>query len=265
MTAPLVGSQSARGHQHPVNQDVIGSDPERRLWLVAGGMGGHRAGEVAAGVVRDRVLGEVALGRELTEAIGAAHRAVLEAAAADPERQGMGSTVVAVQLDDSAARIAWVGDSRAYLLRDGALRRVTRDHSLVQWLLEQNRISPTEAANHPDRNVLVRTLGFEQPTADLVTVPIEPDDVLLLCSDGLSGVLSEAEIRGILLAVPSPQQAADELIAAVVAREGRDDASVVVIRAPARAKLASGLWLPVAVGIAVGALVYLISNWMTSP
>lgn len=265
MTAPLVGSQSARGHQHPVNQDVIGSDPERRLWLVADGMGGHKAGEVAAGVVRDRVLDEVAQGRELTEAIGAAHQAILEAAAADPERQGMGSTVVAVQFDDDAARIAWVGDSRAYLLRDGALRCVTRDHSLVQWLLEQNRIGPAEAANHPDRNVLVRTLGFEQPTADVVTLPIEPDDVLLLCSDGLSGVLSEAEIRRILLAAASPQQAADELVAAVVAQQGRDDASVVVIRAPARAKLASGPWLPVVIGIAVGVLAYLIWNWMTSP
>lgn len=265
MTAPLVGSQSAPGHRHTVNQDALGSDPERRLWLVADGMGGHRAGEIAAGVVRDRVLAEVAGGSDLTAAIGAAHQAVLEAAAADPDRQGMGSTVVAVQLGDDEARIAWVGDSRAYLLHDGALRCVTRDHSLVQWLLEQNRISPQEAARHPDRNVLVRTLGFEQPAADLVTVPVEPGDVLLLCSDGLSGVLSESEIRRILLDTPAPQQAADALVAAVVAREGRDDASVVVIRAPARTTLISGPWLPVGAGIGLGVLVYLIWNWMKSP
>lgn len=263
MTAPLpYGMQTALGRRHATNEDALGSDPERQLWLVADGMGGHAAGDVAAGIVREQVLEQVAEGTNLPAAIDIAHLAILDAAAADEARRGMGSTVVAVQVADGRADIAWVGDSRAYLLRAGVLKCVTRDHSLVQWLLDQKTITPEEAAVHPDRNVLVRTLGFEHPSADVTTVDLEAADVLLLCSDGLTGVLSEAEIRQILLATSDPQDAADRLIAAVVDRAGDDDASALVIRQPGRDKLDLPRWLPVAGGVGLGLVGYLIWNWM---
>jgi protein phosphatase len=256
------GTRTAVGNGHDVNEDAVGCDAERQLWLVADGMGGHAAGEVAGAMVRDRVLEEVQGGAELNAAIRAAHAAIMAAAAADPGRHGMGSTVVAVQVVDAAARVAWVGDSRVYLLRGGALSCLTRDHSLVQLLLEQGHISADQAAGHPDRNVLVRTLGFEDPAVDRADLELQPGDVLLLCSDGLCGELSDTEIRRILLAKTEPQAAADALIEAVVAQHGRDDASAVVIRHRPRDKLTPNLWLPVAGGIGLVLLVYLIWNWM---
>jgi PPM family protein phosphatase len=256
--------ESAPGRAHEVNEDALGSAPEHRLWLVADGMGGHAAGDVAAALVRDTMLEQVAAGAALEDAVASAHRAVVEAAAADPSLSGMGSTVVAVRVDDDQARLAWVGDSRGYLLRDGALRCLTRDHSLVQWLLEQGQISAEQAAHHPERNVLVRTLGFEDPQAEVATVALEPGDVLLLCSDGLTGVLSDTDIRRLLLAAATPEAAAALLVGTVVERQGRDDASVAVIRRRARAKLDAGPWLPVAVGAGLGLLVYLMWTWMNA-
>lgn len=259
---PEFGLHGAAGRAHEVSEDALGSDPERGLWLVADGMGGHAAGDVAAALVRDTVLEQVAAGAALGPAVAAAHRAVVEAAAADPALSGMGSTVVAVRIDGDRAEIAWVGDSRAYLLRDGSLRCLTRDHSLVQWMLEHRQISAEEAAVHPDRNVLVRTLGFEDPVADLATVTLEAGDTLLLCSDGLSGVLSESDMRRILMAAPTPQAAAEALVGAVVEQGGRDDASAAVIRQPARAKLNPGPWLPILAGAGLGLLGFLIWTWI---
>jgi protein phosphatase len=256
------GMQTAPGHRHGANEDALGSDPERQLWLVADGMGGHSAGDVAGVIVRDKVLEQVEGGADLAAAIDAAHAAVLEAASADDAKHGMGSTVVAAQIIDGQAAIGWVGDSRAYLLRSGTLRCLTRDHSLVQWLLEQQQITAEEAASHPDRNVLVRTLGFEHPSADLTSVDLQPDDTLLLCSDGLTGVLSEVDIRRILLDAENPQAGADALIEAVVERRGRDDASAIVIRNHARGTLFAELWLPVSGGVGLGLLAYLIWNWV---
>ena len=256
------GRQSAAGRHHRTNEDALGSDPERQLWLVADGMGGHAAGDVAAAIVRDQVLERVAQGEDLAAAIAAAHAAILDAASADASLHGMGSTVVAVQMSNDAATIAWVGDSRAYLLRSGSLRCLTRDHSLVQWLLAQKQITDEEARVYPDRNVLVRTLGFEQPAAELTRLELVADDLVLLCSDGLTGVLSEAEIRQTLLEAADPQAAADALIDAVVSRQGRDDASAIVIRHRQRAKLQLEIWLPVAGGVGIGLLGYLIWNWM---
>jgi PPM family protein phosphatase len=197
---------------------------------------------------------------------------VLAAAADDPGRQGMGSTVVAVRLEDGAARVAWVGDSRLYLLRDGTLQQVTRDHSLVQWLLQTGAIDADQARRHPERNVLVRTLGFDQPTADVTRIDLEDGDRLLLCSDGVSGVLSDDEMSEHLCA-RDPADAATALVETVVERRGRDDASAIVISvgAPRRGHggyqphgLAWLRWWPAAAGIGLGLLAFLIWNWMKS-
>lgn len=256
--------QTAVGSRHETNEDALGEIPERSLWLVADGMGGHAAGDVASALVRDRIVQGVADGEDLSDAIHAAHQDLTTAAAADPERKGMGSTVVAVQLHDTTAQIAWVGDSRVYLLREGRLRQLTRDHSLVQWLVDRGEITADEAEQHPDRNVLIRTLGFEQPVADRATVELEAGDVLLLCSDGVTAEVDDAGIGEILRGSENAQAAADALIDAVTARQGKDDASAIVLRMPPADAVASRVWLPAAVGFGVGLLIYLILNWMKS-
>jgi len=246
------GMQTAVGSRHQINEDAVGADETARLWLIADGMGGHAAGDQASSIVRDVTLGGVRAGQALAPAIDAAHQAILQAAGPDSARAGMGSTVVAAQVTDHQVRIAWVGDSRAYLLRQGRLACVTRDHSMVQWLLDRGEISPAEAGRHPDRHVLVQTLGFDQPSADEQVLDLEDGDQLLLCSDGVSGEL-EAD---------SAQAAADALVAAVAAKPGKDDASVVVIRASAEARSGVRAWLPAALGIGAGVVIYLIWNWV---
>jgi PPM family protein phosphatase len=269
------GMHTAVGTRHEVNEDALGHSVNHGLWLVADGMGGHAAGDVASSTVRDRILQAVAEGDDLAAAVQAAHEAVLAKAAEDPERAGMGSTVVAVQILDEAAHVAWVGDSRLYLLRDGDLQQVTRDHSMVQWLLQSGAIDADAARRHPDRNVLVRTLGFDQPVADVTRIDLEAGDRLLLCSDGVSGVLSDSEIRTTLMG-HDPEQAAAALVHAVVERRGNDDASAIVICAGGsgrrtasagrhdRTGLAWQQWWPAIAGGGLGLLIFLIWSWMKS-
>jgi PPM family protein phosphatase len=258
------GMQTAIGSRHEVNEDSVGHDSESRLWLIADGMGGHAAGDIASAIVRDRVQQRVVAGSDLAEAVNAAHLAVTEAAKEDSRRQGMGSTVVAVRLGNGAAEVAWVGDSRAYLIRDGKMRMLTHDHTLVQWLLDRGDITPEEAIHYPNRNILVRTIGIEHPVVDEARVGIKQHDQLLLCSDGVTAELTQTEICDIILKAQTPQEAADRLIAKVVERRGKDDASAIVIRVLKQDKLraSGGTWLPMAAGIGLGLLVFLIWNWV---
>lgn len=256
--------QTVVGTRHETNEDALGELPEHCLWLVADGMGGHAAGDVASAMVRDRIVQGVADGEDLSTAIAAAHQDLTTAAAADPERKGMGSTVVAVQVYDATAHIGWVGDSRVYLLHEGQLRQLTRDHSLVQWLVDRGEITAADAEQHPDRNVLVRTLGFEQPVVDRTMVELEAGDMLLLCSDGVTAEVDDAGIGDILRHADTAQAAADALIDAVAQRHGKDDASAIVLRMPPANAVAFGAWLPAAGGIGLGLLIYLIWNWMKS-
>ncbi len=256
------GMQTAVGSRHDVNEDALGADDTLGLWLVADGMGGHAAGDQASAIARATTLEGVREGSGLGPAIDAAHQAIVDAALADSDRTGMGSTVVAAQLTGDQARIAWVGDSRAYLLRQGRLACVTRDHSMVQWLLDRGELSPADADRHPDRHVLVQTLGFEHPSVDQQVLDLLDGDQLLLCSDGVSGELSDAEMRRILLHADTAQAAADALIAAVTAKPGKDDASAVVIRAHAAARPKARPWLAAVLGIGAGVAIYLVWNWV---
>jgi protein phosphatase len=226
------GARTCTGTRHTGNQDALGVLPARGLAVVADGMGGHAAGEVASRIARDRIVAEIERGLGLVRAIRAANDAVRAAALDVPSQRGMGTTVVAAQIDEprGAATVAWVGDSRAYLWRDGELRRVTRDHSLVQRLIDRGEITLAEAERHPERNVLVRCLGFETPEVDAVALALERDDLLLLCTDGVTGELSDARVAAILAEAASPQAAADALIDAVIAHQGGDDATAVVVR-----------------------------------
>lgn len=186
-----------------VNEDRYFASAENGVWAVADGMGGHARGDWAATQVIDSL---VTLPKsEDLDAMIAEVRTKLENAnavilsEAEARGQQMGSTVLVMVVRDHAFGLCWAGDSRAYLLRDGILHRLTRDHSLVQEMVDLGMIKPEEAFTHPKRNVLTRAVGVSEAfEVDTQTYELLPDDVVLLCSDGLHGVLPEAEMAAIL-------------------------------------------------------------------
>ena len=211
------------------NEDSFLVDPP--LYAIADGMGGARGGAVASGLALDKVE---ELSREgaldLAELVRAANRAVFERSVSDRSVSGMGTTLTAATVDDEGAHLAHVGDSRAYLLRAGAFRQLTSDHTLVNRMLKAGEITPQEADVHPQRNVLTRSVGTEPDVdVDELDVPLIDDDRLLLCSDGLTNMVTESQIQAILESTPKPQEAADRLIKAANGAGGIDNITVVVI------------------------------------
>lgn len=207
------------------------------LFAVADGMGGHRGGEVASAealdVLRTSVLEPDAAA--VLDAVDSANRRVFEHSVADPDLAGMGTTLCTVALvrDDDGTEsiaIANVGDSRVYLLRDGAFSQITLDHSLVETMVRSGQLTPEEAAVHPGRNVLTRALGIEpEVEVDLFSEPVRDGDRYLLCSDGLFNELDDARIAEILASLAAPWDAASELVRTAVESGGRDNVTVVVV------------------------------------
>lgn len=227
--APDHAMRSVRGASHTINQDAVGCEPALGLWLVADGMGGHAAAEVASALVRDAVVREVGAGAALADAVATANSALQAAARQDPRRAGMGTTIAAIRIIDKHADVVWSGDSRIYLLRAGRLACLTRDHSLVQYLVDRGTITAEEAASHPRRHVLMSALGLADVTIDRAATPVQAGDRILLCSDGVTSVLDEGRLAAMLTAAPNAAAAAESLTRAVTALEGPDDASAVVI------------------------------------
>jgi len=216
------------------------------LYVVADGMGGAEAGEVASAIAvqtirsyiearLDAARGEVANGAELlTGALEEANSKIIEYVASHPESRGMGSTGVCALVTPIDAAVAWVGDSRGYLMEGATLRQVTRDHSLVQRLVEIGQITAEEAHTHEHKNVITRSLGARQSGpagAEAVAVKLKRGDKLMLCSDGLTAHVMDPQIRDILGHNADPYDAARELIVAANAGGGTDNISVIVIYA----------------------------------
>jgi len=254
------GAKTATGTRHETNEDSLGEAPRHGVWLVADGMGGHAAGDTASQIVRDTMLNETASGASLVQAIEASHQEVVSCADRDSQKKGMGSTIAALKIEHGEAHVAWVGDSRVYLFRDGELSRLTIDHSYVQYLLQQGQISADEVETHPQRNVLTQTLGFDQPKPDTAVCELTQDDWLMVCSDGLTVEVTDAEIAAIMNAAESAQQAADGLIAKVVERHGKDDSTAIVIHYEVR----SNAWAAVVVGVLAGLLAFITAMWVKS-
>jgi PPM family protein phosphatase len=210
-----------------------------RLAAVADGMGGHRAGEVASAIAMEELATlehagpwptPAEAGEALRAVFLAANRRIREVAAKDSEFEGMGTTLVALLEDGDSVHLANVGDSRAYLLRNGELSQVTVDHTLVQELIDEGRLRPDEAERHPQRSIITRALGVESDVeVDLFTYKLLPGDRLLLCSDGLSGVVDEQRIRNVMLREHEPQRAAEKLVAMANEGGGPDNITVVVL------------------------------------
>jgi serine/threonine protein phosphatase PrpC len=216
------------------------------LYVVADGMGGAEAGEVASAIAvqtirgyiearLDAARGEVENAAELlTGALEEANSKIIEYVASHPESRGMGSTGVCALVTPTDAAVAWVGDSRGYVMEGAALRQVTKDHSLVQRLVEIGQITAEEAHTHEHKNVITRSLGARQSGpagAEAVAVKLKRGDKLMLCSDGLTAHVMDPQIRDILGRNADPYDAARELIVAANAGGGTDNISVIVIYA----------------------------------
>jgi len=215
------------------NEDSHLALPKLGLWVIADGMGGHQAGEMASGITIREIARSIEQGMPLDEAIETAHRAIQTAALQGEGGANMGSTVVAAKLDGLRYEIAWVGDSRAYLW-DGSLHQLTTDHSYVQLLLKAGLISESEIPGHPSRNIITQALGVggsdkANIQVDIVSGVLAERDTLLLCSDGLSGEVTDGGIAAILAETTDAQTSVDHLIAAALEAGGKDNITVIVL------------------------------------
>ncbi|HEV3364251.1 MAG TPA: Stp1/IreP family PP2C-type Ser/Thr phosphatase [Acidimicrobiia bacterium] len=226
------GERTDVGRGRPENEDSHLVDPEDGLYAVADGMGGHRAGEVASATAINALKTAYLGGQRLDEAVAAANAAVFAKAAEDSALRGMGTTLTAIALRDATALLGHVGDSRAYLMRGGAVTQVTEDHSLVEQLVREGRLSPEEAQNHPQRAIITRALGVDRDVqVDTYRIDLKPGDRLMICSDGLTNMLSDDTIAATLRRHADPQQAADTLVDMANQAGGDDNITVVLVDA----------------------------------
>lgn len=224
------------GNRYQHNEDSLGWLEDAGLWLVADGMGGHACGDLASLTAKQAVLDALdaddpANIRPLTELIGQAHDAVV-AEGIRRDAVNMGSTIAVVRISGARAEIGWCGDSRVYLWRDGQLVRLTRDHSLLEQLLESGVVQPEEAFGHPQKHVLVQALGITNPPPipAQLNVELANGDMLLMCSDGLHDELRDEQINSLLLANPEPKAAVAALLKQILAGPARDNISVVCMK-----------------------------------
>jgi serine/threonine protein phosphatase PrpC len=225
------GSLSHTGLVRGNNEDAFLVDKDHVLFAVADGVGGHRGGEVASRTAIEALRAAVAAGRSVQDAITSANEAVIERARGDTDLTGMGTTMTAMVVGGGRqVLIGHVGDSRAYLLHDGSLRRVTDDHSLVEELVRDGRLTPEQAESHPQRNIVTRALGLDEPVeVDLYRLDVSNGDRIILCSDGLTTMVRERDIERIARSEPDPQRTAEELVDAANNAGGEDNTSVVVV------------------------------------
>lgn len=228
------GAATHTGNVRRTNEDSHLLAPP--LFMVADGVGGARAGELASRMCAEAFaaadLDSGAGEQVLREAARAANRAIHERARTDGEAAGMGTTVVAALFDGRAgAAFAHVGDSRIYLLREGLLQRLSEDHSLVSELVQSGRLTEAEAERHPQRNVVTRVLGTEPDVVvDTFTIDLRASDLVLLCSDGLNTMVAETRIAELLAAEGTAQTAARRLVQAARQGGGEDNVTAVVFR-----------------------------------
>lgn len=230
-----IGASTDRGKVREGNEDSFVVDERMGLIAVADGMGGHRAGEVASATALEALRANVASGLAIRDAIVNANLSVFEKAASDEDLLGMGTTVTAATVaTGDTLLVGHVGDSRLYLLRDGEFRRVTEDHSLVEEMVRDGQLTREQAAVHPRRSIITRSVGIDE-TVDVDVVPIELGlgDRLLFCTDGLTDMLREDDIATLLRRESDPQRAAAALVAEANDAGGEDNITAVVVDAVA--------------------------------
>ncbi len=229
-----VAVRTSRGKVREINEDSVHAAPD--LIIVADGMGGHRGGEVASRMAVKSVLAELAKteapgAKEIEAAIQYGNARVFGAASKDEALKGMGTTMTLCLVRGNIAHIAHIGDSRAYLMRNGLLTRLTRDHSLVEELVRNGYITQEQAAVHPHRHIITRALGTEgRVRVDLKRIAVQGGDRILLCTDGVMVHIADAEIESILQATEGLEAQVDALLHTALDRGGEDNISITLAR-----------------------------------
>jgi len=216
------------------NEDCYCVNEALGLYVVADGMGGHASGEVASSIAVATIEQQIKQGSSLAEAIEVAHLAIVYGVKTGAGKAGMGTTVVAVLLQGEAYTLAWVGDSRAYLWHDGLLQ-LSKDHSMVQMLLDTKQITKAEARVHPRKNVIYQNLGamdVKKPQVSIKQGMLYKNQKIILCSDGLSDEVDERQMSKIIARANDNDAIAGQLVAAAIDNGGKDNVSVIVISAP---------------------------------
>ena len=232
------------GVVRPVNQDCVFCSalpvgPLKNLYIVADGMGGHKAGEIASQTAIDCFVAWIcesechpglSVEERLLGALAAANRGVNDLSQTDEKYAGMGTTLVAVTIDEDRAWAINVGDSHLYKKEKNCLQAMTRDHSLVADLIYLGEITAEEAKTHPHRNIITRAVGIDQEVAgDVYQFPLQETEKVLLCSDGLYGMVDDQEIHRILEETKDLEEAAEKLLVAAKEAGGRDNISIILI------------------------------------
>lgn len=231
-------SRTHVGLRRKINEDSVFADSERGLWAVADGMGGHEAGEIASTMVTDalrclppnRDIDEVA--SQAVESLRTVNHQLLDLARSNHQNREstIGTTVVGLVIGDRNFRCFWMGDSRAYRIRDDEITRVTHDHSVVQNLVDAGLLKPEEAETHENANLITRAVGVrEKFEIDVVKGDVRPGDLFLLASDGLTRVVRDHELAA-ELSDRAPHEAADNLIDMVMARGAPDNVSLIIVK-----------------------------------
>ena len=237
-----VGARTDVGMVRSGNEDnfFAEADATRGVFVVADGMGGHAAGEVASEmavqIVARNLLPLQSVNAEgasttVAQALKDANRAIYERMLAEVDKQGMGTTLSVLVMSDSGYLIGQIGDSRIYLLRDGALVQITKDHSYVQEQVDAGLLTPEQARYHPYSNVITRCVGAsDEVEADIYAGPTRPGDVFLVASDGLTGMVDDRRLQQLLLARSGPGRIVDALIAEANNRGGLDNITAIVVQ-----------------------------------
>jgi protein phosphatase len=228
------GAATHVGRVRAANEDCLYVNPDMGVWAVADGVGGYEAGQIASQTVAESLA---TIGRAVShlDQIARFKDRVLRAngrilGMAQERGAAMGSTIAALLIYDHRFSVAWSGDSRVYMLRGRNIGQITRDHTEVQELLDDGSITPEEAKNWPRRNVITRAVGvFDDPELEVTPGDVYPDDSFVICSDGLTGHVSDAEIAEICCGQRA-QTACDRLIELTLERGARDNVTVVVVR-----------------------------------
>ena len=230
------------GRKRKVNQDYVYTSEEPvgnlpNLFIVADGMGGHNAGDLASKMTVEIMLQEIGASPEqnhcvvLEKAIAMANTCVYRLANEKPELEGMGTTVVAATCRDKTLQVANVGDSRLYVIGK-EIKQITRDHSLVEEMVRMGGLDRENARNHPDKNIITRAVGVGLSVEpDFFTVELDEGDMILMCSDGLTNMLEDEEIRMLLSGARDIVEKAQNLVSAANANGGKDNISVILIEA----------------------------------
>lgn len=227
------GHATHTGLRREHNEDCYYADLDLGLWLVADGMGGHEHGEVASALAQREIVTQIREGMPLVDAIERANRTIIAYARGRSTDLPMGTTIVAVRIEQGRFEAAWVGDSRIYRWHAGALSQLSSDHSYVRTLVEQGVVTAEQARRHPHRNVITQALGVTEPEAlrvEKIDGPLARGDRLLLCSDGLTEEIDEREITAVIRRDElGAQECVDHLVIAALDAGGSDNITAIMI------------------------------------